>query len=141
MSFYFNARNSVPWVAPTCWAANGKLAKDFIKKRIDRNESIIYIAKTNEDQAAGFCQLYPSFCSVEAVPIYVLYDLYVMPQHRRSGVARELMLKAQNHAKINNVGRMDLNTAKTNASAQALYESLGWVRDEVFFTYNWHPNG
>jgi len=32
--------------------------------------------------------------------------------------------------------RMDLTTAKTNHAAQALYESLGWVRDEVFFAYN-----
>lgn len=32
--------------------------------------------------------------------------------------------------------RMDLTTAKTNRAAQSLYESLGWVRDEVFWAYN-----
>jgi ribosomal protein S18 acetylase RimI-like enzyme len=32
--------------------------------------------------------------------------------------------------------RMDLTTAKTNKAAQSLYESLGWVRDDVFFAYN-----
>jgi hypothetical protein len=31
---------------------------------------------------------------------------------------------------------MDLTTARTNASAQALYESEGWVQDAVFLTYN-----
>jgi ribosomal protein S18 acetylase RimI-like enzyme len=31
---------------------------------------------------------------------------------------------------------MDLTTAKTNLQAQALYESLGWLRDEVFLTYS-----
>ena len=30
---------------------------------------------------------------------------------------------------------MDLTTARNNATAQSLYESLGWVRDEVFYTY------
>ena len=30
----------------------------------------------------------------------------------------------------------DLTTAKTNLPAQALYESMGWIRDEVFYTYN-----
>lgn len=118
-----------------------KLAKEFISRRIDRNESIIYMAKAADDTPAGFCQLYPSFCSVEAIPIYVLYDLYVSPNFRRSGVARELMLTAEYHARINQIGRMDLTTAKTNSSAQALYESLGWLRDEVFLTYSWHPNG
>jgi hypothetical protein len=31
---------------------------------------------------------------------------------------------------------MDLITTKTNKPAQAPYESLGWVRDEVFFAYS-----
>ena len=28
-----------------------------------------------------------------------------------------------------------LQTAYTNKAGQALYESLGWVRDEEFYTY------
>jgi ribosomal protein S18 acetylase RimI-like enzyme len=32
--------------------------------------------------------------------------------------------------------RMDLSTARTNKAAQSVYESLGWVRDELFLTYN-----
>jgi len=31
---------------------------------------------------------------------------------------------------------MDLTTARSNVTAQSLYESLGWVRDDVFFAYN-----
>jgi ribosomal protein S18 acetylase RimI-like enzyme len=31
---------------------------------------------------------------------------------------------------------MDLTTAKTNTTAQALYRSLGWVKDDVFDAYN-----
>ncbi|MNT79768.1 hypothetical protein D3C72_2191450 [compost metagenome] len=30
---------------------------------------------------------------------------------------------------------IQLETAKTNLAGQALYERLGYVRDEVFFTY------
>ena len=30
---------------------------------------------------------------------------------------------------------MDLSTARDNTAAQALYESLGWVKDEVFLYY------
>jgi len=32
--------------------------------------------------------------------------------------------------------RMDLTTARTNVTAQTLYESLGWLRDEVYFAYS-----
>jgi ribosomal protein S18 acetylase RimI-like enzyme len=30
---------------------------------------------------------------------------------------------------------LELATARTNAPAQRLYESLGWQRDEVFYQY------
>ena len=84
----------------------------------------------------GFCQLYPSFCSVEAKPIYVLYDLFVAPTTRKTGAGRALMLAAEARARADGKARTDLTTAKTNLRAQALYESLGWVRDEVFYAYN-----
>jgi ribosomal protein S18 acetylase RimI-like enzyme len=32
--------------------------------------------------------------------------------------------------------RLDLTTAKTNTPAQAAYEALGWVRDELYFAYS-----
>jgi ribosomal protein S18 acetylase RimI-like enzyme len=31
---------------------------------------------------------------------------------------------------------MTLSTARTNFQAQALYESLGWERDDEFYVYN-----
>tara|TARA_R110001583_G_scaffold174631_1_gene329128 strand:- start:42639 stop:43040 length:402 start_codon:yes stop_codon:yes gene_type:complete len=116
------------------------LATIFMSDRIAKQESIIFIAKDSAGFGLGFCQLYPSFCSVEAAPIYVLYDLFVRPEYRRNGVARELLLEAEAHATLNQIGRMDLTTAKSNTQAQALYESLGWIRDEVFLTYNRRPN-
>ena len=45
------------------------------------------------------------------------------------------MLAAQEYATNNGLARLDLTTAKNNVKAQVLYESLGWVRDEVFYAY------
>jgi ribosomal protein S18 acetylase RimI-like enzyme len=73
---------------------------------------------------------------VPAAKIYVLYDLFVAPSARRSGAARALMLAAQAHAQQTGAVRLELATARTNVQAQALYESLGWVRDEAFYRYN-----
>jgi len=99
------------------------------------------VAENADRQLAGFCQLYPTFCSVAAAPIYVLYDLYVAPASRGAGLGRALMLNAQAFAAANGAARMDLSTAQTNAAAQALYESLGWRRDNEFFAYRWTPKG
>ncbi|MFY2951688.1 GNAT family N-acetyltransferase [Achromobacter ruhlandii] len=109
----------------------------FVRARLERAESVILLATDAEDGAVlGFCQLYPSFCSVLAAPILVLYDLFVTPAARTRGVGRALLQRAEAHARAAGAARMDLTTARTNLPAQALYESLGWERDRVFLTYN-----
>ena len=113
-----------------------EFAKEFIHARLTNNESIIFIAEDETQNALGFCQIYPSFCSVIAEPIYTLSDLFVSPSARKLGLGNMLLEQAREHAKSNNIPRMDLTTAKTNLTAQSLYESLGWVRDEIFYAYN-----
>ena len=112
------------------------LATRFIAERMQQQQSIILVAEDDEQQLHGFCQIYPSFCSVQACSIYVLYDLYVAPSARRGGGGRLLLQAAEAHAQAHGIGRMDLTTARSNLPAQALYESLGWSRDQVFFAYN-----
>jgi ribosomal protein S18 acetylase RimI-like enzyme len=111
------------------------LATKFIEERMQRQESVIWVAEKNAE-IFGFCQLYPTFCSVEAAPIMVLYDLFVGPKARNTGVGRALMESAQQYAAQNGFARLYLSTAKNNFTAQALYESLGWERDEVYFSYS-----
>ena len=94
------------------------------------------LALNTSEQIIGFCQIYPSFCSVIAAKTGVLYDLFVDSCARKTGAGRALMLAAHNYAANNGMARLDLTTAKDNVKAQALYESLGWVRDEVFFAYS-----
>jgi ribosomal protein S18 acetylase RimI-like enzyme len=116
--------------------ANPQLAYDFIHDRFMRGESLVLVAESAEAGILGFCQLYPTFCSVEAAPIYSLYDLFVLPEARKSGAGRQLLLAAEAQAAAEGKVRMDLTTAKTNLPAQSLYEALGWVRDEVFYGYS-----
>lgn len=112
------------------------LAREFIGQRMAKRESVILVADGVGEGLLGFCQLYPSFCSVEAAPIYVLYDLFVAPAARGRGIGRQLLQTAHARAQADGKVLMDLTTAHSNTTAQALYESLGWVRDEVFRTYN-----
>lgn len=114
-------------------------AYQFITERFNKGESVILLAEDNEKRAVGFCQLYPTFCSVEAAPIYTLYDLYAVPGARKQGVGKALLLAAESKAIAEGKLRMDLTTAKTNLSAQSLYESLGWQRDNIFYAYNRYP--
>lgn len=111
-------------------------AQRFISDRMTRRESVILVAESEQAGLLGFCQLYPTFCSVEAEPIYALYDLFVLPTARKAGAGRLLLQAAQAQAAAEGKARMDLTTARTNLPAQSLYESVGWVRDDVFLAYN-----
>ena len=112
------------------------LAKQFIAERLSKQDSVILLAENDAQKLIGFCQIYPSFCSVIADKIGILYDLFVDLPARNSGAGRLLMLAAHEYAANNNLARLDLTTAKNNLNAQALYASLGWVRDEVFYAYS-----
>ena len=113
-----------------------QLAKNYIAERLNNNESVILVAENSDKNLIGFCQIYPSFCSVAAAKIGVLYDLFVKPNSRKTGAGRTLMLAAHEYAANNGMARLDLITAKDNLKAQALYESLGWARDDIFYTYS-----
>ena len=115
---------------------NRSLALRFLSDRFAKRESLILVADSFPNGLIGFCQLYPTFCSVEAAPIYSLYDLFVLPNSRQVGAGRLLLLAAQRQAKIDGKVRLDLTTAKSNTAAQLLYESERWIRDEMFFAYS-----
>jgi ribosomal protein S18 acetylase RimI-like enzyme len=111
-------------------------ATSYIGARLAAGDSVALVAADESQQLLGFTQLYPTWCSLLAGPVYVLYDLYVPPHARRHGVARALLEAAAERAKRDGKLRMTLSTAKTNLNAQALYESLGWARDDDFHVYN-----
>ncbi len=116
-------------------APDAAVARHFIRDRLQRDESTILLALNDKQQAVGFAQLYPIFCSIDAKPIYSLSDLFVVPEMRRSGAGRALLLAAERHARNTGRTRLELTTAHTNKTAQAVYESLGWRRDEVYAAY------
>ena len=115
-------------------------ATEYITARLAAGDSVVLVATEDSEQLLGFTQLYPTWCSLLAAPVYVLYDLYVSPRARRHGVARALLEAAAERARRDGKLRMTLSTAKTNVNAQALYESLGWGRDNEFYVYNLSPS-
>ena len=116
--------------------ANLRQAKTYIEQRLKNKESTIFIALDEDNNALGFTQLYPSFCSVEGGTIWILYDLYVDEKGRKQGIAKALMNQALQLAKETNALRIDLETANDNYPAQALYEQLGYQRETVYYKYS-----
>jgi hypothetical protein len=64
-------------------------SRRFISDRLRAKQSVVLVAwVTNQgiSKAAGFVQLYPSFSSVSMKRLWILNDLYVMPEERKQGV-------------------------------------------------------
>lgn len=112
--------------------------KAFLEDRFRLQDSVIFMAvsEDTEQRALGFIQLYASFDSVDLSPIWILHDLFVSEAARRQGIGRQLMDAARDFCRGTDAVRVDLATAVTNKKAQALYESLGYERDEEFYHYS-----
>lgn len=115
------------------------LARRFIEARLAEGTSLILVAEGAAGDIVAFTQLYPLFDSVSAVSSFILYDLFVAERARRQGIARALMIEAVAEARRRGAGRVELQTARDNLAAQALYEGLGWQRDDDFLIYAIHP--
>lgn len=110
-------------------------ARTFLSERFAHHESLIFIACDAQGNGLGFTQLYPLFSSVRAARIYLLNDLFVASNARRRGVASALLTASADHARALGAASLSLSTAMDNTPAQALYESLGWRRDQGFCEY------
>jgi len=109
--------------------------REFLAARLGNLDSTILLARDESGVALGFVQLYAFFSSLALEPAWLLSDLYVSQQARRQGVGEALMNAARGHAQATGACGLQLETAKSNLSGQALYERLGYVRDEAFYTY------
>jgi ribosomal protein S18 acetylase RimI-like enzyme len=112
------------------------LARRFIAERLERAESVVFLAE-REGRAVGFVQLYPLFSSTAARPrrLWLLNDLFVAPAARGTGVGRALLARARRLAEETGAAGLELVTARSNATAQRLYESVGYRRDDGFLRY------
>lgn len=116
--------------------AEPDVALRFVSERLANADSAIFLALDDDGEPLGFTQLYPSFSSVSAGRIYILNDLFVAPHGRGKGIGRALLEAAAAFGREKGALRLALSTARSNTTAQGLYESAGWVRDESFYDYS-----
>ncbi len=115
-------------------AADPPAARQFLRERLENNQSVVLIAEVN-GIVAGFAQLYPIFSSVRLGTEWILNDLFVSPDHRRLGLGRLLVEACMAHARDTGALSLQLLTEIDNTPAQSLYEALGWKRTTDYDRY------
>ncbi len=109
--------------------------RSYLQERLTNNECVVFIAFDN-DKALGFTLLYHHWTTVALGHVWLLNDLFTKLEARRTGVAEALLNQAANFAKADGAKRIWLRTAVDNFTAQALYEKVGYKRDEQFYRYD-----
>lgn len=115
-------------------------AKNFISERLDKNESVIYMALNDNNEGMGFVQLYPSFTSIGMKRIWILNDLYVDIIHRKNKVAEQLIEKCKELVRETNAAGFVLETQNENKPAQNLYFKSGFIKDDMHSNFFWKKN-
>jgi GNAT superfamily N-acetyltransferase len=118
--------------------ADPAACRAFLLDRFNHGESVVFLA-VRAGRPEGFAQLYPSFSSTALARVFILNDLFVAEEGRRSGAASALLQAVEAYAWSCGACRVSLNVARANGPAQRLYEAQGWVRDGEFFMYHRHP--
>ncbi|MDP6795860.1 MAG: GNAT family N-acetyltransferase [Verrucomicrobiota bacterium] len=111
------------------------LAEEFLRRRLNNSESIIFFAYTSDKHCVGFAQLYPSFSSVSAERIWILNDLFVLESLRGMGIGKKLLCEIEAFCEETQAGGIVVETTTSNTGARRLYESNGYqkVPDRVFY--------
>jgi ribosomal protein S18 acetylase RimI-like enzyme len=107
-------------------------AKEFLEERLQREESVIFIAYHAQDPV-GFTQLYPLFSSVNMHRTWILNDLYVNENVRGKGIGESLLKKAIAYAEETGAKGLSLETGEDNLIAQKLYKKIGFIKETNFF--------
>lgn len=114
-------------------APNHEGARVFLADRLERRDSVIFFASEGSgsfQRALGFAQLYPGYSSVWMKRIWILSDLFVLPDCRRQGIAKALHDRARQLAVETRAYGLAFSTASANEAARRLCEKLGYVPDE-----------
>ncbi|MBD2611208.1 MAG: N-acetyltransferase family protein [Nostoc sp. ZfuVER08] len=76
-------------------------------------------------QAVGFALFFHNYSTFLTKPGIYLEDLFVLPEYRRQGIGKALLIKVAQIAVERNCGRLEWSVLDWNESAQAFYRSMG----------------
>jgi GNAT superfamily N-acetyltransferase len=114
-----------------------KAATEFLRQRIEANESVIFVSFDEANVMTGFTQLYPLFSSTRMKRLWLLNDLFVDVAFRGKGFSVALIERAKEHCRQTGGCGLILETAKSNTMGNKLYPRAGFTLDSDHNYYSW----
>ena len=114
-------------------------ASHFLKERIEHRESEIFVSVSESSTLNGFIQLYPLFSSTRMKRLWLLNDLFVLPEFRGLEISKALIERAKELCRATSAAGLILETAKDNVIGNQLYPAAGFHLDSDHNYYHWDP--
>ena len=99
---------------------------------IDASNTAIVLVAELDGKVVGMLSAQSNISSVEGNIAITLEDMIVDKSLRGLGIGKKLMLEMLQWAEKNGITRMQLLADKTNLSALAYYNKLGWKQTNMF---------
>lgn len=115
-------------------------AEKFLSERIERSDSIIFVAEASDAKLVGFVQLYPLFSSTRMKKLWLLNDLFVDGSFRGRGISILLIDRAKFLTRESSAVGLTLETAKSNVIGNELYPRVGFHLDVDHNYYIWNAD-
>lgn len=106
----------------------------LIEQLLASGESTFLIAEEENGGDVGHIWLGETVEAVSGERRGYIYDLYVVPEARRQGVARALLAAAERLARRRGYREIGLTVAVHNDAARRLYESLGYHPERLLLS-------
>jgi ribosomal protein S18 acetylase RimI-like enzyme len=87
--------------------------------------TLIFLAH-RDGQAAGIATCFRGFSTFHAQPTINIHDLAVLPEHRGTGIGRQLLEAVAARARALGCCKLTLEVQENNTRARRLYESFGF---------------
>ena len=88
-------------------------------------EALVAEIASEANPIVGFALFFPTYSTFRTQPGLWLEDLFVVPEHRRRGIARRLLGRLRAIATERDCGRLEWAVLDWNERAISFYESIG----------------
>lgn len=110
-------------------------ACQFLRCRLEKGDSVLFVAHMTNGELAGFAQIYHGLSSLGMAATMILNDLFVTPSVRGKRIAEHLLGAVKNEARAAGVKTLTLSTQGDNHVARSVYERDSWILDTRFVHY------
>jgi ribosomal protein S18 acetylase RimI-like enzyme len=104
-----------------------------IRRTLSKNDQRIYVVEAG-GKVVGWVQVILTE-HIEAAAFAIIGGLVVSREHRRQGLARSLMLQAEQWASEKGCSVVRLNSSSTRTGAHAFYEKIGYERIKTQYSF------